>query len=40
MRFLLQNWWERAPRYARTALVVLVIVVRFVHGGPADAYWE
>ena len=38
MRFF-DNWWERAPLYARVALLVLSIVAVLV-GGSADGYWE
>jgi hypothetical protein len=36
---LFENWWERAPLYARIGLVV-ASVVAVVLGGGADAYWE
>jgi len=38
MRFF-ENWWERAPLYARIGLFV-ASVVAIVVGGGADAYWE
>jgi hypothetical protein len=38
MRFF-ENWWERAPLYARIGLFVASLVA-IVVGGGADAYWE
>jgi hypothetical protein len=36
---LFENWWERAPLFARICLFVASIVA-MVLGGAAGAYWE
>jgi hypothetical protein len=36
---LFENWWERAPLYARLGLFVLTIAGMLLNR-PSDAYWE
>jgi hypothetical protein len=38
MKFF-ENWWQRAPLYARIGLFV-VSLAGLVLGGASDAYWD